>query len=593
MLDFSDFREALDDNPFSEYPVDVRTFVLSKDYLGLPPLSEYQYELVEAMSQIFREEDLARYMEKDEARKFHRKYTNNEVIMKLGKGSGKDHSSAVGVAYVVYKLLCLNDPSAYFGKPTGDAIDIINIAINAEQAKNVFFNNLLGKIKRAPWFNGKYEDKVNTIRFDKNVTVYSGHSERESHEGLNLLMAILDEISGFAMFSASQSNEQAKTADNIYDAFKGTVVSRFAAYGKVVLLSFPRYKDDYISKAYDRVIAEKEVVIRTHRFVLDPELPEDHPGNSFEIAWEEDHIIRYTRPKVFALCRPTWDVNPIVHIDELAEAFYTNMSDALMRYCCMPGVSNDTFFQSEEKIRLCLSRYNPVDNKRQWDSRFKPNPNVTYYLHVDLAQVHDKCAVAICHVDKWVNVHNFSKYSKLSPFVVCDAVAYWEPQKEKKPVELSEVKDFIVALRSMGFKIGMVTFDRWQSLDIMNQLKALGIPSDRLSVAKQHYDDLTSLFYEERLLGPNDDALIDELLKLRLLPNGKVDHPGKSSKDISDALAGACYNAILYTPAPANREVEIHTYRQTMDAEREAEHKDRPKPIPEDIAGYLREFRLL
>ncbi len=33
-------------------------------------------------------------------------------------------------------LVCLKDPARYFGKPAGDAIDIINVAINAQQAKN-------------------------------------------------------------------------------------------------------------------------------------------------------------------------------------------------------------------------------------------------------------------------------------------------------------------------------------------------------------------------------------------------------------------------------------------------------------------------
>ena len=113
------------------------------------------------------------------------------------KEAGKDFTSTVGVAYLVYKLLCLKDPSGYFGKPTGDAIDIINIAINAQQAKNVFFKGLRTKIERSPWFAGKYESKMDNIEFDKSITVYSGHSERESHEGLNLMLTVLDEISGF------------------------------------------------------------------------------------------------------------------------------------------------------------------------------------------------------------------------------------------------------------------------------------------------------------------------------------------------------------------------------------------------------------
>ena len=136
---FNDFLEALQDNNFEEIPVDAKTFVESVDYLGQPPLSDRQYDIVEAMSQIYKKEDLLNIMGDVEGARYYAKYTKNEVILQLGKGSGKDFTSTVACAYIVYKLLCLKDPARYFGKPSGDAIDIINIAINAQQAKNVFF----------------------------------------------------------------------------------------------------------------------------------------------------------------------------------------------------------------------------------------------------------------------------------------------------------------------------------------------------------------------------------------------------------------------------------------------------------------------
>jgi len=218
-LDFSDFLSVLDDTPFEEVPVDLDTFLHDPAYLDQPSLSEIQRDLVEAMSQIFKLEDLIRIMGDKEGREHYKKYTKAEVLLQLGKGSGKDHTSTIGCAYLVYKLMCLKDPARYFGKPPGDAIDIINIAINAQQAKNVFFKNFRQKIGRSPWFAGKYNDKADMMEFDKMITVYSGHSERESHEGLNLILAILDEISGFAQTSES-GNENAKTGDAIYKAFR-------------------------------------------------------------------------------------------------------------------------------------------------------------------------------------------------------------------------------------------------------------------------------------------------------------------------------------------------------------------------------------
>ena len=143
---FNDFFEALQDNNFEEMPVDAKTFVESPDYLGQPGLSKIQYDIVEAMSQIYRKEDLQLVMGHDEGSRYFEKYTKNEIILQLGKGSGKDFVSTVACAYIVYKLLCLKDPARYFGKPSGDAIDIINVAINAQQANNVFFKWFKSKI---------------------------------------------------------------------------------------------------------------------------------------------------------------------------------------------------------------------------------------------------------------------------------------------------------------------------------------------------------------------------------------------------------------------------------------------------------------
>src|SRR3712207_7391303 len=53
------------------------------------------------------------------------------------------------------------------------------------------------RIVRSPWFTGKYEEKKGEFAFDKDIYVYSGHSEREAWEGYNVLYVVLDEISGF------------------------------------------------------------------------------------------------------------------------------------------------------------------------------------------------------------------------------------------------------------------------------------------------------------------------------------------------------------------------------------------------------------
>ena len=566
-FDFSDLIDILDGEEFEEKPVDLRTFVNDPKYLGLPPLSEYQYVLIEKSSQIYKESTLKKLFGEDEGH-IRFKQTANEVVAQLGKGSGKDYCSTIAVAYIVYLLLCLKDPATYYGKPPGDSIDIINIAINSQQATNVFFKGFRSRIDKSPWFVGKYYSKASEIQFNKAITVHSGHSEREAWEGYNVIVVILDEISGFAIDNTT-GHDQAKTGSAVYDMYRASVDSRFPDFGKVILLSFPRFKNDYIQQRYDAVVGEKETVVRDHKFKMYEELPDGTEGNEFEIQWEEDHILSYNIPKVYAIKRPTWEINPVRKIDDFKTAFYTNPTDALSRFACMPPDAVDAFFKSREKVEKAFN----VDNFGRLEEWFLPDPDKKYYIHVDLAQKHDHCAVTMAHVNKWVNVKVTDTYSQPAPIVEIDAVRYWTPTPDKS-VDFTEVKDYILSLKTRGFNIAICTFDRWNSHDMMQQLKQYGINTEILSVAKKHYDDMAMIVAEERLIGPHIPLLIDELCQLRIMRD-KVDHPRKGSKDLADATCGAIFNSISRTRFDNNQEINVHTY-ESMSYDNDFGDKDDP-----------------
>lgn len=600
-FDFGDLLNLLDGEDFEERPVAIEEFVQSEDYLGLPALSEYQYQLIKASTQIYKKSTLINLYGETEGEK-RWKQTCNEVIFQLGKGSGKDYTSTIACAYIVYLLLCLKDPAKYYGKPPGDTIDIINIAINAQQATNVFFKGFMNRIERSPWFIGKYEKKAGHFAFDKNVNVYSGHSEREAWEGYNVIYVILDEISGFALESTS-GNEQAKTAQAVYDMYRASVDSRFPDFGKLVLLSFPRFRGDFIQQRYAAVINEKETLIRKHTFKIDPELPDDTEGNEFDIEWEEDHILSYKIPRVYALKRPTWEVNPTRSIEDFTVAFYSNPIDALSRFACMPPDAIDAFFKDKAKIEQAFSKQSTLNEDNSFRESFTPDPEKRYYVHVDLARVHDHAAVALAHVEKWEQRNIGGKMTEPAPVVVVDQVRYWTPSKTKN-VDFTEIREYILSLKRRGFNIRLVTFDRWESADTMQYLNERGLKSERLSVAKKHYEDFAMVVAEERVVGPKIELLIEELLQLRIMKNDRVDHPRKGSKDLSDAVCGAIYNAIAHTPRTLNETIEIKTLDSINREIRRNALEEEPKPdnnvikaprvrMPADLESFLARVKVL
>lgn len=585
-FDLNELMNLVDGEEFEERPVDIEEFIYGFEYLNITDsgknkihLSDNQLLLIKASSQIYKKDTLVNlYGEKEGQRRF--RETCNEIIFQLGKGSGKDFTSTIAVAYICYLLLCLKDPAAYYGKPGGDSIDILNIAVNAQQAQRVFFENFAIRIERAPWFAGKFEKKSGHFAFDKNINVYSGHSEREAWEGYNVIYVVLDEISAFALDSTS-GHQSAKTAQSVYDMYRASVTSRFPEFGKLVLLSFPRFKDDFIQQRYNDVIAEKTTEIRSQVLKLDPSLPDGVEGNEFTVEWEVDHIISYKFTKVYALKRASWEVHPERVLTDYTRDFFENYVDALSRFACMPPESIDAFFKDKQKIEAALHASNGVDNDTGvFNDWFTPDQTKTYYIHVDLAKKHDHCAVAMAHVDRWEQKEIGGGLTEPAPVIRVDAVRWWTPTPGNN-VDFADVRDYIVSLRQRGFNIRLVTFDRWRSDDMIDFLNGIGIRAELLSVDIYHYTDMAMVVQERRLSAPQIPLLQTELLRLRIMPNGKIDHPRTGSKDLADATCGAIFNSISHTPRSHFDTIELVTAESLREEEiRQREQKEIDKSNP-------------
>ena len=144
----------------------------------------------------------------------------------------------------------------------------------------------------------------------------------------------------------------------------------------------------------------------------------------------------------------------------------------------MPSNLKDGFFKNVDKIKAAFSRINGVDEEGVFHPQFKPKDDARYFVHVDLAQKHDYCAVALAHVDKWLEFQiGSSQMKEYLPVVVVDAIRWWTPTKDKS-VDFKDVIEYIKAIRRRGFDIQLTTFDRWNSHDTMQDLERNGIKTD-------------------------------------------------------------------------------------------------------------------
>ena len=534
-LEFRDFDRLLKQEELEEEPVSIQTFVQDKKYLGLPPLSQIQLEIVRHSTQIFKESTLHKLMGEEEGSAYYQKYTDNEVICMLGKGSGKDHCARISIAYTAYLMHCLRDPLNYYGKATGVYIDLLNLAVNAQQAQRVFFEPLKNLLLSSPFFNEVgFEPRVSEIFFfSRPVRCFSGHSESEGWEGYEVMTVILDEIAAFKTDAELKGETRSKgSASAIYNMSKLSVMSRFPEVGKVILLSFPRYKGDFIETRFTDANEKNE-------------------------------------PKTWTIKAATWEVNPTIERHQLESEYIRNPIEAKMRFECEPPNMIDAYFRDPDLVRKAFHYADdPVNEEdgtfKQW---FNNKDGRTRFIHVDLALKRDRAALCMVSSGGFKEIQTSMGVENL-PVVNMDLIYSWEASVGNE-INFAAVRQMIVDL-CRKFQVGLVTFDRWQSVEMIQSLRAQGINADFHSVKKSDYDTLLTAIYDTRIRGYWNELLVEEeLLKLKLFGNNKIDHPSTGSKDLADALAGAVAGCIKNIGMDQEIDIELMYPKADFDIEDE------------------------
>lgn len=553
----TDHRELASAPDFEEEPVPFEVFLRDSKYLALPKLSEIQLEMALHAERIYYEETF-------DALGWPKRRQVNQIPLAWGKGSGKDYISRILLSRAAYLLLCLAAPQAYYGMPGSETIHMTNIATSAYQAKFVFFESWVEMLKASRWFRDQMEPGANLIRFDKQVLAQSGHSQSESQEGQNLIYAVLDEWAGFktaqelAVKKRLMEREPIQSAQGIYKTILSSITSRFPEVGKLIAISFTRFRNDPIDAKVKEAMADLEV---------------------------RGDVSRYYPSRA-----ATWDVNPLRKRSDFDEAYENDPADAQCRYECKPLASPHRYFQNLLAVRRALGiplkgeveamapvqplniEYyygNDPDNEGAvpgWQVRFDVSDlekhNNLCAIHFDLGISHDLAGMAMSHVEGWRNVEHKlvdpdtgveSFVEVRRPIIVTDFVVAFEQQVgnaaadvEGSDIQIRWLRSLIFLLRNEGWRIRFVSGDGYQSTDMFQLLEQRGVDTELYSLDRQTegYDILKNAIYSGDVTAPFHPLLYQEIESLVKISERKIDHQAGSSKDMADAWAGSVRGAL-------------------------------------------------
>ncbi len=524
-----------------EYPVDLLTFFKSEEYLNEEPYPGKQTELLEATNKI-----LWYKMTGNESLCPENLRKITEMTVMFGKGSGKDFLASGILAYVCYLLCCMNDPHEYFGFGQDEPIDIVNVAINAYQATNVFFKKLKARFNNCKWFKktmkeptlaNEYQVTRNQIRFYKNITAHSAHSESESYEGFNPLIVIFDEIGGF-------TDEDAETC---YSTFRSSATSRYNEKILLIFISYPRAEQTFYYKKYEE-------------------------GKN--------------DPEVYSMLGKSWEVNPKIKRASLEKEYKRDPETAKLKFECIPPKYSSNLFSFPERIDECIqvgkfaqckslivqekitTRTLNTGVQRHFIGlelfNLALNPQYVYYLGGDGGVQTDSYVISLFHAEPTVVevVENNELVERWFNKPVEDLILQWQPSKaERLPVDLLNVSETIEAICKQVF-VKKALFDTFNSAEVMQKLMVYGVEAEDKTFSNpfqlQIYSNFKGLVYTN-MIELLDHTVYSEKLNaneelkfLKLINGNKIDHDRDKGKDFSDARASAIWICSMDEPALVN-----------------------------------------
>lgn len=482
----------------------------------------------------------------------------------VSHNSGKSVKSGIVGTYFEHECSVIGDIHKYFGILEGDTLQISFVATTAAQAEETVYTKYRAARAASPWFQKyvawvKEQEKVQSTppgmqRWEYKETdgeihnplidlsIKSLNSNSAGLAGATRIAAFIDELSRFDTTDSKRSadeivkvmNQGLKTVRGARDRLK---LRHF--WGLLAATSSPISIDD---KA---MVMVREKVSRQYSF-------------------------HYS----------TWDFNPDLPRNQFDGDFERDPIGAMRDFGAQPPNAETPYIDDEARFRRIIeptagltARFEVVPLEDQMGHRYVGARLVdatldlhhSHYLHFDAGESFDTFAGASAHGEWIESIDPDSGLAVRRWITVFDWVLGIKPVlgktlEERRIVYFDSIVQIIEDLAKKQ-RIARVTFDRWNSVKIMQDIRAIGIGTDKQSIGYQEFIGFSKAAYDGQvrypatrgMAEPNDVALkfdhekaLYELLRLerskdlkRIYNSKKGRKQGENSDDLAQAVVGA------------------------------------------------------
>lgn len=505
--------------------------VILKVHYGLELDDKTKFKISDWRRQEFREVTEKEYLQflhddgRCNVREVKPGHERREMILSIGRRSGKTTISACIAAYETYKLIKKEDPQGYYGLPASNNIQIISVATDKDQA-GLLYQEVSGHFRNCAFFHPfTANNTMSYARFQtpKDIERYGSYNDDPAAKatlkitfrscvakglrGAGNIVVILDEVAHFT--DKGQSGAEA-----VYNA----VTPSTSAFS-------PKDENDSripIGPVEGRIISISSPLGKQGQFY-----------KLFNIAMSGGAASK----NMLAVQAPTWEVNPTVPATEFEKHY---VKDPAVFWTEYGGVFTDRtrgWIEKEEDLLACVDpKAKPASSGRR---------RVAHFVGLDLGLKGDGTAIAIGHL---------SADGKIVVDLVDQIKAGEGDFVGKERLEFDDVADWVADL-SKKFLMTDGIFDQWAGIPLeqalhkrgLRHMKSVTMTKNKTSEMFRNFKDM---LFDNRLVlydypipeGEEHCGYIAELLELQATHHSKfvttVEAPNVAGKhdDRSDAL---------------------------------------------------------
>lgn len=449
-----------------------------------------------------------------------------EMVLSIGRRSGKTLITSCIVAYETYKLLLKGNPQKYYGSSQSNVIQLISVATDRDQA-GLLYREASGHFQKCEYFKtyaanstqsfatfqtpfdienyGRYSDNPKA-RYSINVTFRSCVA-KGLRGGANIFVA-LDEAAHFGEKGQASADEVYQAVEPSTRTFSPKDPNNNTRptgenEGRIVMISSPLGKQGLFYKQFTLGFGNNQAA---------------------------DNLL--------CVQAPTWEVNPTVPAETFVASYLKDPNVFFTEYGAVFSDRTRGWVENEKDLLDCV---NPDLRPKYRAPALEP-----HFMGIDVALAGDYSAVAIGHL---------APDGKIVLDLVERIKAGEGEFEDYDRLEFDDVADWLLDFTKRFYIVSGI-FDQWLGIPMEQALKKRGITSleslyHSRQVSSNIYQNFKSLMLDRKIelydwplpSASEHSAHISELLELEQEVISKyivkVEAPGMEGKhdDMSDAIA--------------------------------------------------------